>query len=229
MTPPEFRIISIGTLAAHPLWEEKAPARTGHATTTLITAGDVNIIVNPSLPAQVLAARMSERTKVQVEDITHIFLTTFTPEHYRGLAMFEEAEWLVHQPERGSALAALNEQMERAADARDEELVRAIGGHIALLDRCHNAPDALAPGIDLFPLPGLSPGTCGLLLPLPTQTVLICGDAVATREHLEQGKVLPTCTDIEQAQESFREALEIADLLIPGRDNIIANPVRRMM
>ena len=30
------RIISIGTLAAHPLWEERNDVRTGHATTTLI-------------------------------------------------------------------------------------------------------------------------------------------------------------------------------------------------
>ena len=63
--------------------------------------------------------------------------------------------------------------------------------------------------------------------PSPAATVLICGDAVATREHLEQGKVLPTCHNIEQAQESFAEAIEIADLLIPGRDNVSLNPLRQ--
>ena len=35
---PEYRIISIGTLAANPLWDEKVPVRTGHATTTLIAS-----------------------------------------------------------------------------------------------------------------------------------------------------------------------------------------------
>ena len=33
--------------------------------------------------------------------------------------------------------------------------------------------------------------------------------------------------DIEQAQESFAEAIEIADLLIPGRDNVSLNPLRQ--
>ena len=57
--------------------------------------------------------------------------------------------------------------------------------------------------------------------------MLVCGDAVATQEHLEQGKVLPYCHDVEQAQQSFAEAIEIADLLIPGRDNISLNPLRQ--
>ncbi|MHC4427338.1 MAG: hypothetical protein ACYS0D_01880, partial [Planctomycetota bacterium] len=79
---------------------------------------------------------------------------------------------------------------------------------------------------DLFPLPGVSPGSCGLLLPLPRATVCICGDAVATVEHLRQGKVLPECHDIEQAQESFAEVVEIADILVLGRDNVTVNPLR---
>jgi len=67
---------------------------------------------------------------------------------------------------------------------------------------------------------------CGLIISKPRLTILICGDAVATVEHLEEGKVLPDCVDIELAQESFREAIEIADQLILGRDNIVGNPMR---
>jgi hypothetical protein len=33
--------------------------------------------------------------------------------------------------------------------------------------------------------------------------------------------VLPECWNREQAIESFKEAIEIADVLIPGRDNVI--------
>jgi hypothetical protein len=54
--PADHRIISIGTLAAHPLRHEPADMRTGHATTTLVTAGETRILVNPALPAQALAA-----------------------------------------------------------------------------------------------------------------------------------------------------------------------------
>ena len=51
-------------------------------------------------------------------------------------------------------------------------------------------------------------------MPLPQQTVLVCGDAVATSEHLEQGQVLASSWNREQALESFKEAIEIADVLV---------------
>jgi hypothetical protein len=65
-----------------------------------------------------------------------------------------------------------------------------------------------------------------ILLPLPKQTILIAGDTVATQEHLEKGSVLQNCADIELAKESFLESVEIADIIIPGRDNVILNPAR---
>ena len=89
------------------------------------------------------------------------------------------------------------------------------------------APDKLAEGVDLFPLPGVSIGSSGLLLPTPATTLLIAGDAVATAEHLEQGRVISPCFDIQQALESLKEAIEIADMIVPGRDNLINNPSRR--
>lgn len=225
----DLRVLSIGTLAAHPLWDEKADVRTGHATTTLISVGGAHVLVDPSLPGRIVEARLGERSNVRVEDITHVFLTTFSIEHYRGLSHFPDAEWLIHAPEREAADAALEQHLERARDGDDDELAASIGNHIDLLRRCHDASDNVVPGVDLFPLPGFTPGTCGLLLPLPTRTVLICGDAVATVEHLNQGKVLPTCADIEQAQESFREAIDIADEMVLGRDNVVYNPLKRLM
>lgn len=223
----DYRIISIGTLAAHPLWEEKGQVRTGHATSTLIRTDDIAILVDPSLPAPALLARLGERSRLQAADITHVFLTSFSPELRRGLAAFEDAIWHVHEPEYDSANESLCAQLDEAEDAGDEELVDLVARQRQILERCVIAPEQLTRGVDLFPLPGVTPGLCGLLLPLPHQTVLVCGDAVPTIEHLEQGKVLPTCVSIEQAQESFGEAVEIADIIVPGRDNLIINPMRQ--
>jgi len=225
---PTFRIISIGTLEAHPLWHESAPLRTGHATTTLITAGEARILVNPSLPAALLAARLSERSPISADEVTHVFMTSFQGDHRRALRLFEHARWLVHEPERDAAAVELRGSRSEAEEAGDEELMRQYEREIALLDRTEAAPDVVAPKVDLFPLPGITPGTCGLLISLPAQSVLITGDAVATIEHLEQGKVLPHCANLTQAQESFREAIEIADVLVPGRDNLMLNPLRRI-
>ena len=225
----EYRIISIGTLAAHPLWDERTDVRTGHTTTTLIETGDRRILVNPSLPATALAARLSERTRVRPESITDVFLTCFLPDHRRALALLEHARWLMHEPEIEAARSTLAARIEEAEGGNDEELAEIYRAEQEILGRCTIAPDRLAPGVDLFPLPGVTPGHCGVLLPQAGQTVLIAGDAVATAEHLEQVKVLPTCTDVETAQESFREAVEIADVIIPGRDNVQLNPARGML
>jgi len=227
--PPVYRVISMGTLAAHPLWNERGEVRTAHATTTLVSAGDVHVLVDPSLPARALAARMSERSPVRPEEITHVFLTTFQRERRRALEAFEEATWLLHEPERRAAGESLQDQHDEARDHGDAELLGLIDHERRILDRCADAPDSIAEGVDLFPLPGVTPGCCGLLLAQPSSTVLICGDAIATAEHLEQGMVLPRCVDHEAAMQSFREAVEIADVLVLGRDNAVPNPLRRML
>jgi len=93
-----------------------------------------------------------------------------------------------------------------------------------LLDRVKPAPDKLLDGVDLFPLPGYTPGQSGLLISLPTRTVMIAGDAVPSAGHFAAGQVFPDCFDLHQAQESLVELYEIADLIIPGHDNIFVNP-----
>jgi glyoxylase-like metal-dependent hydrolase (beta-lactamase superfamily II) len=225
---PDYRIISIGTLAAHPLWNEKGEVRTAHATTTLISIGETHILVNPSLPAQAMSARMSERTPIKPIQITHIFLTSLEQDHRRALRAFEHATWLVHEPEKEAMVSGLKVTRKQAAEARDRELIALIDAELEVVERCKIAPDSIAPKVDLFPLPGATAGTCGLLIGLPGSTVLVCGDAIATHEHLSQGKVLPNSASIALAQESFKEAVEIADVLVLGRDNLALNPLRRL-
>ena len=94
----------------------------------------------------------------------------------------------------------------------------------ALLERILPAEDELAEHVDLFPLFGYTPGTCGVLVSMPTVTILVAGDAVPTQDHFLAGQVLPDSADVEAAQESMREVYEIADLIIPGHDNLFVNP-----
>lgn len=228
----DTRVISIGALARHTLWGERSEIRTGHATTTLITSGDRCILVDPGLPAQILVQRLHERARKSPEDITHVFLTTFNPETRRALQAFDGAEWLIHETEReavGVLLATRVKQLAMEEDRTPEKdaLLESLTADVAILRRCAAAPDEVAEGVALFPLPGVTPGTCGLLLEGSRATTLICGDALPTTEHLEQGQVLHSAADIEQARESFQEAVEVADLLILGRDNIVLNPTKR--
>jgi glyoxylase-like metal-dependent hydrolase (beta-lactamase superfamily II) len=223
----DYRIISIGALSCHELWNETAPSRTAHATTTLVRSGDRVILVDPALPPQVIAARLQERAGLATEAITDVFLTNFRPAHRMGLAAFEQARWLIGEAEREAIGARLVEQYKQIEADGDDQTRQMLESDIALLKRCQPAPDQLAEHVDLFPLPGFTPGTCGLLLSHPNRTTLIASDAVATAEHLEQGRVLRGAFDAEQARESFMEAIEIADVLIPGHDNVLMNPMRR--
>lgn len=226
---PDLRIISIGALAAHPLWNERQPVRVGHATTSLIIAGDAKILVDPGLPEEAMVARLAERANLKPADITHVFLTTFRPDTHRALGIFDDARWLISRTEREAVGVPMASALRHAIERENQELIRAIERDVSLLAHCEEAPDTLAEGVDLFPLPGISPGCTGLLLDDSDDdtTTIICGDAVPTIEHIREGKVLPWAADLRAAKASFTEALEIADYLVPGRDNLTPSPGAR--
>lgn len=219
----EYRIISIGCLSQHELWSNDPGGRSAHATTVLIESGDKRILVDPALPSVVLAARLKERAGLEPGKITDIFLTTFLPAHRRALDGYEHAQWWISEMEREAVGQHLLARFEETDDREAKALLRQ---EIQTLRRFKAAPDRLADQVDLFPLPGYTPGTCGLLLLGPRSTILLAGDAVATHEHLEQGRILKGARDTAQARESLRESIEIADVIIPGHDNVILNPVR---
>lgn len=223
---PTHRVISIGAIAAHPLWGEKGEVRPAHATTTLIDSGEHRILVDPSLPAKFLVPRLHERAGIGPEAITMVFLTSFHPMRRRGIDAFAHAQWVVSETERESIGADLVARFREAHGADDMELAPLLKDEIDRLERCRAAPDHLAPGVDLFPLFGVTPGTAGLLLAAPGITILVAGDAVPTVEHLAAGQVLSPCFDIDAAKTSLAEAAEIADLVICGRDNAVLNPRR---
>ena len=220
----DYRIISIGSLSQHELWGETASQRTAHATTTLVRSEKQVIVVDPGLPPQVVAARLKDRSGLSPEAVTMVFLTNFRPAHRWGISAFDQADWFISENEREQVGRHLIELFQRAPD---DESKRMIEADIQILHRCQNAPDKLAKQVDLFPLPGFTPGNCGLLLLESGTSTLVAGDAVPTGEHLEQGRVLRGAWNVETAKTSLAEAVEIADLIIPGHDNLQLNRTRR--
>ncbi len=222
-------VISIGTLSKNPLWNERTPVRTSHATTTLIrttldkSKDPVELLIDPSLPAQILEARIFERAGIKSEAITHVFLTNWRPIHRRGIEHFAKATWWMTQSEIDAATAALDnaEANARRQNAPADPLIEK---ERALLARVQPAPDILASNVDLYPLPGYTPGQSGLLVSEHTRTTIIAGDAVPTAAHFMIGQVLPDCYDLEKAKESLAEMYEVADQIIPGHDNIFTTP-----
>lgn len=222
MASVRLDVISIGTLSRNRLWGETQHVRTAHATTTLVRSGKRNILIDPGLPPPAISARLFERTGLRPEQIDTVFLTNFRPSHRAGLPVFTEANVLMHEVEQQAMSNRLRTLIE---EAPQDDLDRAtLVNELKLLESIAAPDDKLAEHVDLFPLFGYTPGTCGLLVAAPTSTTLIAGDAVPTLDHFLAGQLLTDAFDIESAGEAMREVYEIADLIVPGHDNLFANP-----
>jgi len=198
-------IIAIGSLAANPYWGEKVPARREYATATLVRSGEVCLMVDPGWPAEVLRAALWYRVGLEPDAVTHVFLTHFDAAHFGGIDLFEAAAWLMYE--------------EEIRFGRAEVQAEGLGARV--LERVQPAPDRFAPGVDLFPTFGPSPGHCSLLVYTALASTVVAGDIVLTGEHFDRGSLGEEPWDLERAQESFRDVLEVADLIVPGHDNLL--------
>jgi len=213
-------VVSIGTLSRNALWNELAAKRTAHATTTLIRDDGTAILVDPSLPPDVLRYRLDERTGLKPDDIDLVFLTSFLPVHRRGLELFDKATWSIGGVERETIIASLNGVMRGVGVGVEEVSYEEMQAELELLGRLEIAPDRLSPSVDAFPTFGPTPGHTSLLV-RAAKTVVVAGDAVVTRDHFAAGRVWERSCDAQQAKASFLELREIADVIVPGHDNIM--------
>lgn len=219
----EFTVISIGTLSSNPFWPDGRGVRTAHATTTLIRDGERIILVDPSLPAEALGARLFERTGMTPSGVTDVFCTTLRPTHRRGIEAFSHARWTCDESE----LSAYRQHLEGMADSSDRlanDVESALTADLRAVGRFEPAPEKFTPAVHLYPLPGPSVGSCGLLLAGPVRTVVVAGDAAMTSDHVLAGRVWSGCADAETAIESLTDLIEIADVIVCGHDNYMLSP-----
>ena len=205
MSDVRLDVLAIGTLAENRFWNETGPAREEFSTVTLVRSGKTVLVVDPGWPQEVLQAVLYYRAGLKPEAVTDVFVTHVDPAHLRGLGLFSKARWLAYAEE------ILYAKTELVADS-------ALGPVIRKLVK---APDKIAPGIDIFPTPGHSPGHTSLMVYTALETTFVAGDAVLTRDHLEHGDLGSTLYDRDKAEDSFREVLEIGDFVVPGHDNIV--------
>jgi glyoxylase-like metal-dependent hydrolase (beta-lactamase superfamily II) len=221
----EFRVISIGTLSRNRLWGEGGRVRTSHATTTLVCDGKRRILVDPSLPAAALAQRYNERTGGSLADVTDVFCTTLRPVHRRCIEALPDADWWVSETELASYRLHL-EGLRESAERLDESDMQAVEADLKLLEAFQPAPEQFGRQVQLYPTAGPSPGAAGLLLTPPTSTIVIAGDAALTRDYILAGRVWEGCADTEAALSSLQDVLELADVIVPGHDNLVLAPGR---
>lgn len=224
----EFTVVSIGALSHNRLWGEGAAVRTPHATTTYVEHAGRRIVVDPSLPVAALAARFDERTGKKLSEVTDVFCTTLRPVHRRGIEVFGGAKWWAAEQELAAYRSHLEGLLESAERLSGED-AGTIQADLKLLERFGPAPDKFGEQVSLYPLAGASVGSTGLLLTPPTMTIAVAGDAAVTRAHIERGQVWEGSADAEAAIESLRDLLEVADIIIPGHDNLTLTPRQRWL
>ncbi len=208
-------MINIGTLSRNKYWQEERAVRPPVATTSMVRSDKV-VLVDPSLPGELMVRRLHERSGLRPDQIDMVFLTSFNPTHRRGIEAFNDATWLIGEREREVVARHLNGLLEQG-EGVPADIVEA---ELALLGRMDPAPDEICRAVHLFPMPGVTPGLCGLLV-AGLHTVVIAGDAVLTRDHLANGDIGDEVADREQATESLRDLLEVADIIVCGHDNLI--------
>ena len=215
-------IISIGTLSRNVFWNEQASVRPAHATTTLIREGTQTIIVDPSLPAELLTHRLDERAGIKPQQIDGVFLTNFRPVHRRSLELFDRATWMLAGAEREAVVDHLESALRDLGGTDPEHPAPAveIEQELALVRRTAAPPERLTPTVHLYPTPGATIGAAGLLV-AGLKTVVVAGDAVLSRDHFENGRVFERSADPAKARESFADILEVAEIIIPGHDNLM--------
>lgn len=213
-------VINIGTLSSNRFWEEGPAARAAHATCTLIRDDDVTILVDPSLPAELMAHRLDERAGITSDNIDVVFLTNFKPVHRRGLSLFPEAQWVMGEVELEAVLEILNQTVSGVGPVGAEVSLNELNTELELAGRFTPAADSLSDHVDFFPAYGATAGS-GALLVRASRTVVVAGDAIISRDYLLNGRIWERSVEPESAKESFSEILEIADVVIPGHDNLI--------
>ena len=192
-------IITIGNLSRNRYWGE-SEERALHAvicTTTIISGKDFHVIVDPPLKDQpAMAAELKRRTGLTPGDIDVAFVTHEHGDHHVGLPNFPNAKWLA-----GAEVAAAINSTEKYSKA-----VEPAGNKI------HD-------DIDVIPIPGHTPGHQGLRFDYRGLSVFVAGDAVATRDFWDEGRIYFKALDIEVAKQSMKKIASISDIVVPGHDN----------
>jgi len=192
-------VITIGNLSRNRYWgeSEDKSLHTVICTTTVITCNGLNIMVDPSLKdGQAMADELKRRTGLTPDNIDFIFVTHEHGDHHAGMPNFPKAKWL-------SSEIVANEINRTAGYSKKVEAV------------ANNLPSS----IDVVSTPGHTPGTAGLRFDYKGWSVFVAGDAVATKDFWDEGRMYFKALDMEESHKSLKKIASLANIVVPGHDN----------
>ncbi len=192
-------IITIGNLSRNRYWgESDAKAmRSGICTCTAIQGEGFRLLVDPSLAKiEQMQQELDRRTGMKLESIDTVFITHEHADHWYGLAHFPNAKWLAAP-----------------------EVAKAINETKKLSREVKNVSVRLFDTVDVIPTPGHTQSHHSLRFDCDGLSIVVAGDAVATRDFWQERRGYFNCVDFALSARSMDRMNDLADIVIPGHDN----------
>ena len=202
----EWYLITIGHLTRNIFWGESS-GKAVHSCIAACTAVRSEygvILIDPSLPAELLMKELYDQTGIRPEEVTYIYCTHNHLDHWTGTEAFPHAKLCLPEAD----LWYLKEDRDLYDGVRGTEIDRMIG-----------VCGELVPGFCLVSLPGHSLGLSGLLFDGPEGKILAAGDSVMGKEYFHAKRGYFWSADLPLSCKSMEKAAALADYIIPGHGN----------
>jgi glyoxylase-like metal-dependent hydrolase (beta-lactamase superfamily II) len=196
-------IVTIGNLSRNRYWGESdsKALRSAICTCTLIQGEGFRLLVDPSLGnAEEMAKELDRRCGLKLRDVDTVFITHEHGDHWYGLPHFPKARWLAG-PDVAAALNKTGKLPQR---------VEATGSTI--LD-----------AVEVIATPGHTLSHHSLRFHCDRRSVVVAGDAVATRDFWRERRGYFNCVDFDLSARTMKQLSSLADIIVPGHDNYFLN------
>ena len=171
---------------------------------------DINILVDPTLPVEQTEALLQLHAGLGREDIHIVYATHYHGDHRVDADKYPNAKQYMSAASLQDAQAAIEEVRQG----------RGVPAFVVGLEDFLPAPEQLAPGVTLYPLPGHTDGNTGLMLTAREGSVLLAGDTIMGEEYFCAGEGYWFNTSAEKTHESIVRAARDADIVVPGHGDI---------
>ncbi len=190
----------------------------GWCTVTLVRTGGRTILIDTgSYGDRALLLTRLEEENLSPAAVDAVLLTHFHFDHVLNFDLFENAVFRLSERE-----------MNYVEDggfrwAADPYVPFSIFDKIAPRIETFTENAEVEPGIRAVDLPGHTPGLCGYLL--EKERVLVAGDGVKNAWEFIREEPPPAFGRRDEALESYRRAIALASIIIPGHDRPFRVPV----
>lgn len=199
--------LTIGHLSRNKFWGED-PDTQYHsvvASTVLVQDGDVNILFDPTLPADEMERRLKLYCGLTREDIDIIFASHFHTDH-----RFEAEKY----PNAKLYMSA--ESVQEVLDVQKEGGFMAKAFINGAIFDFTAAPEQISPNVKVVPLPGHTLGLAGLMFTDVGRKILLSGDTIMNREFYNAREGYFIDASQESTGKSMSWAYENVDIIVPG-------------